>query len=128
MNLDGPNTWALKNSSQKKRKKLGCEEKKKLEGCCSCLQVEEGRSVGPYEEDEHADHGDVADHREEMVLRHLEQAPRRRRRGEDGRRRLPVPPQDDVRGCAVHPRIILLTKTKGFQLGEPVALHDRARI
>jgi hypothetical protein len=62
--------------------------------------VEERRSVGPDEGDEHGDHGDVARHRDEVVLRHLEQAPRRRRRGQDARRGRLVPPQDDVRGCS----------------------------
>ena len=84
--------------NKKKENELGAAKKKKSWEADACLQVEQGRSVGPYEEDEHADHGDVAHHRQEMVLRHLEQAPRRRRRREDGRRRLPVPPQDDVRG------------------------------
>jgi hypothetical protein len=47
-----------------------------------------------------ADHGSVAEQREEMALRHLEHEPRRRRRREDGRRHLLLlPPQDDVRRC-----------------------------
>jgi hypothetical protein len=65
----------------------------------SYLQVEESSGIGPYEEDEHADHGSVADQREEMVLRHLEQEPRRRRRRDNGRRHRLVPPQHDVRRC-----------------------------
>ena len=68
------------------------------------LQVEERRCVGPDEEDEHADHGRVADQRQEMELRHLEQTPRRRRGREDGRRRFLVPPQDDVRRCNHQPK------------------------
>ena len=98
MKYSRPVFWALHYSMGLETRKWG-------------LQVEERGSVGPDEEDEHADHGRVAHQRQEMELRHLEQTPRRRRGREDGRRRFLVPPQDDVRRCNHQPK-----KHTSFQL------------